>query len=58
MLINLDNLQYDILLHDLDHIAAYLDKVAPLFDEVNMKMYKNRLLAIKAELRESTETKD
>lgn len=58
MIIDMDTLQYSILLHDLDHIATYLDKCSSHFDEANMKMYKNRLLEIKSELRESTETKD
>jgi len=58
MNIVLDNLQYDLILHDLMHIAEYMHKTGQHFDERNMEMYRKRLMEIKEELRENTETKD
>jgi hypothetical protein len=58
MIIDIDNRKYDIILHDLMHVAEYMHRTGQHFDEVNMEMYRKRLMEIKEELRENTETKD
>ena len=50
--------KYNILLHDLTHIANYLDKTSTFFDESNMLMYKRRLGELRQELIDHTDTKD
>lgn len=54
MIINLDNLRYDIILHDLMYIAKYIESTG----DKNAVMYQKRLMDIKEELRQNTETKD
>jgi len=58
MEINIDETKYNILIHDLVTISTYLGSVANSFDEFTMLEYKNRLLEIRQELIENTETKD
>jgi len=58
MLIELTDNQYDALLHDLRDIAFYLKKTSEYFDEEGMKNCYIRLIQIKEELRQCTDTKD
>jgi len=57
MEVNINDMQYSVLLHDLSHIAEYL-KQTERQSVINNEMYHKRLLNIRQELIEAIDTKD
>jgi hypothetical protein len=56
--LRLDDVKYNVLIHDLVHISNYLGSTSEHFDETNMLMYRKRLIEIRQELLENTESSE